>query len=352
MGYAYNKGVLKNGRAFVVEDYAGRNVELNFLFDAMFRGVQQLFQTQFGETMVVGVRGGGSPTPPEDLDLAAFGPNPAGQPPDPPAGPSLASPDGKIEMQFASEADSEKVKALLSFDFETVAGPVEPFPYRPIQASGPDGKPHYGIGGFHHFEPLDATPSAERLSAPAQISFSYEDDEVDALEEATVGAYKWSPSRLDWDLVPGALDPVNNTFRASVSELGTYTLAPTMPAGFIQWTLVSVERSGSDLSAKTRVRVRSSVLRNNAGGPARPGELLHVFASLPGVFTNTGPEPIGAVISPDADPNTSGVQVATGADGTVEVEFELPGAPPVIQVNGFSDRGTATSQFPVVLVVP
>jgi hypothetical protein len=251
-----------------------------------------------------------------------------------------------VKLVFGSAADFAQA-GLLSFPFTPTPGPVAPRRYDPLSTSGPIERPRYGIGGYHQFEPQDAT-----LQATARLDITYTDDQLGVYDENNLKLYRWNAARQDWDLVGtgGEVDTDTNTVTAAVSRLGLYTLAPTMPIGEFSWAILGVTRSGSGEDARTVLRLRSVPLVNNDGTPAAAGTLVQVSTVLPGEYDGGNPVPFGRILTADADPVTEGVQVPLGADGTVEIEVELPGSPFECQILAFTSLGTAFGEG--ILAIP
>jgi hypothetical protein len=227
------------------------------------------------------------------------------------------------KLQTQTEQDTESAD-LLTVPFRDTSTPAQPKPYLPSETSGNAAKPHYGLGGFHTFTPIDGT-----LAQPAQLALHYEDGELIAgLDESTIRMYRWSGDQDDWNLVNAVLDTDANTVTATITDLGIYTLAQRMPSGSIEWTL-----SGNGTFTST-------ALMNNDGTPVGPGAVVHVSA---------GAAPIS---SPDVDPATDGVQIVTDANGQLQVTVQVPGGATNVGIRAFSDIGTAISDSTVEVPEP
>jgi PKD repeat protein len=343
VSYTLMKGAIKDGQAFDLEDYSGVSLE-----PAGFDAITQILQEVSGDAVRGKVRKGihrPAPTATPEEENLLFGPAPQ---PNPETDAAVFNP-GEVELHLASNADLDRVQNLLSFDFTPIAGPLAPAPYEPIATSGAADKPHYGVGGFHHFE-LPGT----RLVDPARLSVFYDDAEVAGQNEAELRIYEWSEQEADWMLVGGTVDASTNVVTAQVSRLGVYTLAPPMPAGPITWTVTNVSRiTGSDpASSKTIVRLRSNPVRRNDATPVAAGTLIHVVSAAPGQSGESGAVPFGAILTADASPVLDGVQVALAPDGVMEIEVELPGTPDVMEILAFSDIGTAYGQRRIAVSLP
>jgi hypothetical protein len=160
--------------------------------------------------------------------------------------------------------------------------------------------------------------------------------------------YHWDEDLADWTLIGGALDAALNTVTATVTQMGMYTLAPSMPAGQITWTVSSLSATGE----KTTATLVSGPLVRNDGSLVPAGTIVHVTLASPGDFSTDGPVPFGLILTGDAQPDVDGVQVLVGADGTVTLNIEVPGSPEEVRIYGFSDIGTAMCDVNVKLIQP
>jgi len=219
-------------------------------------------------------------------------------------------------LKPTNEQDANRADAQVA-PFRSIAGPALPRAYRPDDPSGPAGKPHYGLGEFALLLPMDAP-----LTAPAELQMSYDQSEIGpSIDESTIRIFRWNEERDDWDLVGGTLDTAANTVTTMVTALGLYALAPAMPAGEIVWTATG---------AGGIVTLTSDPILRNDGSPAPAGTVVHV--ELLGA---------GEILSADIDPVAPGVQIATGADGRLELRVQMPAGALEVTVSSFSELGTA-----------
>jgi hypothetical protein len=243
-------------------------------------------------------------------------------------------------LHLAAADDFDAVVGPLAFDFETIPGPVIPAYYAPWDATGPVGKPHYGIGGFHMFLPSDYT-----FIQPATLIIDYQEAEVEGLDETTLAIYRWNEETYDWEMVGGILDTQSNTVRAEVTQLGLYTLAPAMPAGDLNWgDPVVVPEAGN-----MRVTLASGEIVTNSGEVVPDGTIFQVTSELPYAITDGQRVPFGTIVSNDAQPDVDGIQVAL-ENGILQVEVLYPAAIfPQARIIVYSDMGTAFGAFDVSL---
>jgi hypothetical protein len=61
------------------------------------------------------------------------------------------------------------------------------------------------------------------------------------------------------------------------------------------------------------------------------------------------PDAFGIILTPDADSIQDGVQVATAADGTIDIVCRLPGLLNLARIYSFAAIGTAFSDVFVIL---
>jgi hypothetical protein len=228
---------------------------------------------------------------------------------------------------------------LASFHYATIPGPVQPYPQRPADSSGPAGLPHYGIGGFHQFTPQDHV-----LGSPATLTFFFTESEVAGLDKNTLGLYQWDQQRGDWTYLGGTVDPVNDTITTTVNTLGLYTAAPPMPSGTIAFTSQS-QSTGDATNPHTIMTFTSGQVAMNTGQTVPDGTEFTVGTYVPG---NTG-QALGTITTPDADPDTPGVQVVSSA-GAIQFAVDIPASAGSVQLLVFPHGGTALGhqvvQFP------
>jgi hypothetical protein len=204
--------------------------------------------------------------------------------------------------------------ALFSWMFRTQDGPVASGRLLPSDVTGPAGAPHYGVGGFHQFEPLGYT-----LVAPTPLVIDYKDEDVAGLDESTFAIYRWNFTSGDWELVGGVVDAAANTVTVPITTFGQYTIAPTMPAREIALDFVAGPIVGTGEAATRQFTVTSGPLVLNTGQPVPDGTLFTVRAVSPGdEFTN-----FGTILTPDADAGLELVQVAS-AGGRITFEVSVP----------------------------
>jgi hypothetical protein len=301
------KGTFANGKQYLLEAYSASNIQAPPIgrVDIVLNQIQQRLTQMLVNTFREIIRDPGS------LIIRTI---------------------GSSELQLAAADDFDAVVGPLAFDFEAISGPLIPAYYAPWDATGPAGKPHYGIGGFHMFFPTDYT-----LTQPAALILDYHDAEVAGLDEATLAIYRWNEETDDWEMVGGIQDTESNTVRAEISQLGLYTLAPAMPAGDLDWEdPVVVPEAGN-----MRVTLASGEILTNSGEVVPDGTIFHVTSQLPCAIADGQSVPFGTITSNDVQPDVDGIQVAV-ENGILQVEVLYPAEiSPQARILVYSDRGTA-----------
>jgi hypothetical protein len=157
----------------------------------------------------------------------------------------------------------------------------------------------YGIGGIYHFG------STNSLIGTATLSISYGSADVTGLDPTTFQIYQLPDGTNRWQLVGGTVNMVSNTVTATITNLGTYAVAPPLPTGTLQLQL-STNRLPADGVSQMTVTVTNLVL--NTGNSATQSWLFTATAS-------------GAtILDANADPNVAGVQiVSTNASITLHL---------------------------------
>ena len=296
------RGIVLGGGGYLLEDYSHISVTppkpqelfLNLTgayLDTYITGLGDLFKQGWLETAEGWAKGSSSVTP--------------------------SAPGDKSKLDVGSWS--------LSLD----AAPSAPTPYRGQPGRAFAGKPRYGIGDFYSLVATDT------LSGPVTLSLSYPASAVADLDESSLRLYRWSNAQQDWVLVPEAIVDTNaNRATLTTSEMGLYTLGARMPAGPLQWSVLTWNATGGT----TTVTLQASGLRMNDGSPLPPGLIVHV--RLPDLEEAT-------FSSVDASP-AAGYQASADGDGRLTVTFTVPGALTATGVRGFSDLGTAFGEATVV----
>jgi len=186
----------------------------------------------------------------------------------------------------------------------------------------------YGIGGIYQYA------SAASLTGPATLSLSYLDGDVAGLDEAALRIYQLADDGRHWRLLGGEVNTNLNTVTTTVTNLGTFALAPPMPAGNLVLRL-----GGNSLPADGRALMSIAItnLLLNTGAPAT-GPWLFTAAS-------SGVD----VVDADARPSLARVQVvATNSTLTFTVRAPVGGSAGRVVVS--SVAGDAVGEVTIPLV--
>lgn len=164
----------------------------------------------------------------------------------------------------------------------------------------------YGIGGVYRIR------SDGPLQGSGELRLRYTAADVEGLDESRLRVYRLADSGDHWELVGGTVDPVAKEVVVTITNLGTFTLAPPLPTGRLELSPSTSTLPADGLSTLT---VSATNLVLNTGQPAVEPWLFTVRA--------TGLE----VLAQDADPDNEGIQLAvTNATLSFVVQAPLGGA--------------------------
>lgn len=148
----------------------------------------------------------------------------------------------------------------------------------------------YGIGGFVSFFSTNA------FTGTGIVTIAYEDSEVSGLNESALQMYRLDGSNSVWRLLGGDVNAASNRVSCTVTQLGTFAVAPPLPAGDITISLSTNSVVADGLQEFTAV-ITNLVL--NTGSSATQSWLYSVSAS--------GVE----VLNDDCSTNWTGTQLAS-----------------------------------------
>jgi hypothetical protein len=77
----------------------------------------------------------------------------------------------------------------------------------------------FAVGGVYAFQ-----PEALVLDPPATLVITYTDAAAGGLDENAIQLFRWNPAGNNWLPLAAQHDAANNTFTATTSQLGTFTL--------------------------------------------------------------------------------------------------------------------------------
>ena len=160
----------------------------------------------------------------------------------------------------------------------------------------------YGIGGIYRFESTNA------FHGTATLTIAYSPAEVAGLNPADLRMYYLPDGTNRWQCVGGTVTEAASTVTATISQLGTYTLAPPLPTGDLE-LVPSTQTLAADGAAQMTVVVTNLML--NTGN----------LAAGPWMFTATA---VGvSLLNADLEAATPGVQVMS-TNGAVTLSVQAP----------------------------
>ena len=186
----------------------------------------------------------------------------------------------------------------------------------------------YGLSGVFRFESTNA------FHGTGTLAMAYTDTSVAGLKEADLRIYRQSDDTNGWVLVGGTVDTVSNIVTATITNLGTYVLAPPLPTGDLQ-LILSTNALPADGVSQMTVVVTNLML--NTGGVATQQWLFTAVA--------VGVE----ILNPDVDTNAPGVQFYS-TNGTVTLMLRAPSGGSAASVSLGSAAGDAFGSAEIQLV--
>lgn len=186
----------------------------------------------------------------------------------------------------------------------------------------------YGVSGIFRFE------STNVLKNPVKLTLPYEDTDVKGLDEAQLRIFHLQNGGSQWQLIGGTVDTNANIVSVMVTNLGTFALAPPLPAG-----TVLLRPGGNSLPAdgKTQMTIMVTNLLLNTGQPALEPWLFTV--------TTTGLE----LTEADVRVELPGTQIAATNSSLVFSVRAQPGSD-AGQVSVMSVAGDAYGELSIPLV--
>ena len=186
----------------------------------------------------------------------------------------------------------------------------------------------YGLSGVFRFE------STNSFHGTGALAMAYTDASVAGLEESNLRIYRLSDDTNRWVLVGGAVDTVSNIVTATITNLGTYAIAPPLPTGELQLILSTNALPADGVSQMTAVVTN---LMLNTGG----------VATQQWLFTATA---VGVqILNPDMDKNAPGVQFFS-TNGMVTLVLRAPSGGSAASVSLGSVAGDAFGSVGIQLV--
>jgi len=194
----------------------------------------------------------------------------------------------------------------------------------------PDGVSNYvyGIDGVYRFTSTNAFNGSATLTIP------YNPTDVAGLDPTQLQIYQLPDGTNRWQLVGGVVDTVSNTVTVTITNLGTFAIAPLLPTGNLQ-LVPSTNNLPAD-GASTMTVVVTNLMLNN-GNVATQQWLF--TASATGV----------QILNPDCDTNLAGIQVVS-TNGSVTLLLQAPSGGNTAQINLASVAGDAAGSVTISLI--
>ena len=201
----------------------------------------------------------------------------------------------------------------------TILGPLPPFGASNYV---------YGVSGIYRFA------SSNSFNGSGTLAIGYSVAQAAGLYEADFRIYRLDDNTNRWVLVGGTVNMASNIVSATITNLGTYAVAPPLPTGSL-WLQPSTNSLSADGVSEMTVVVTNLVL--NTGGSATQAWLF--TASAVGVN----------ILSSDADTNTPGVQIVS-TNATLTLHLRAPVGGTYASVSLKSVAGDAYGQVGINLV--
>jgi hypothetical protein len=194
----------------------------------------------------------------------------------------------------------------------------------------PDGATNYvyGIDGVYRFTSTNAFNGSATLTIP------YNPADVTGLDPTQLRIYQLPDGTNRWALAGGVVDTVADTVTATITNLGTYAIAPPLPTGDLQLLLSTNSLPADGVSIMT-ITVTNLML--NTGDVATQHWL----------FTATAQGAL--ILNPNSDTNLPGVQVAS-TNGALTLTLQAPPGGTVARVTLDSVVGDASGSAEINLV--
>jgi hypothetical protein len=194
----------------------------------------------------------------------------------------------------------------------------------------PDGSTNYvyGIDGVYRFTSTNA------FNGTAILTIPYNPADMSGLNPTNLQIYQLPDGTNRWQLVGGTVNTTSNTVTATLTNLGTYAIAPPLPTGNLQ-LMLSTNALPAD--GKTQMTVVITNLILNTGISATQQWLFTATAS--GV----------QILNQDSDTNLSGVQVVS-TNGAVTLLLQAPLGGTVAHLSVASVAGDAYGTAEINLI--
>ncbi len=186
----------------------------------------------------------------------------------------------------------------------------------------------YGVSGVYQFE------STNEFSGSATLEIPYSDEEIAGLNEEDLQIYHLPAGTNRWRLVDGVVNALSNTLTATITNLGTFAIAPPLPSGDLILSVASNTLPADGVA--TSIITVSNLMLNN-GQIATQLWLYTVSAS--------GVE----IMDSDVTTNYSGVQLVS-TNGALSFTVRAPLGGNSAKVSVASLAGDAAGELAINLV--
>ena len=194
----------------------------------------------------------------------------------------------------------------------------------------PDGSSNYiyGIDGVYRFTSTNA------FSGTATLAIPYNPADVTGLDPTQLQIYQLPDGTNRWQLIGGVVDTVSNTVTATITNLGTFAIAPPLPTGNLQ--LIPSTNALSADGVSTMTVVVTNLMLNNGNAATQQ---WFFTASATGV----------QILNPDCDTNFAGIQVVS-TNGSVTLLLQAPSGGNTAQIYLASVAGDAAGSVTISLI--
>ena len=186
----------------------------------------------------------------------------------------------------------------------------------------------YGIDGVYRFESTNA------FNGTATLTIAYNPADVAGLDPTQLQIYQLPDGTNRWQFVGGTVNTASNTVMVTITNLGTYAIAPPLPTGDLQ-LILSTNALPADGVSQMTVTITNLIL--NTGNVAAQQWLFTATAN--GV----------QILNQDCDTNLPGVQVVS-TNGAVTLLLQAPSGGTVAHVSLASVAGDAYGSAEINLI--
>jgi hypothetical protein len=194
----------------------------------------------------------------------------------------------------------------------------------------PDGFSNYvyGIDGVYRFTSTNA------FNGTATLTIAYNPTDITGLDPTQLQIYQLPDGTNRWRLIGGVVNTVSNTVTATITNLGTYAIAPLLPTGDLQLILSTNALTADGVSTMTVIV--TNLMLNNGN-----------VATQQWLFTATADGV--QITNQDCDTNLSGIQVVSTNDA-VTLVLRAPSGGTVAHVHLASVAGDAYGSATINLI--